>query len=164
MGVYYFYINETKKEYFCIDPTGSDIKSYALGRNIGSRILSYLIFEKESYCDVKVAHPLIGSWIGDRFYVAGDDFSPNYDRVRSEFDDIGQTVIDMIIQESPYDLIQYGGGDWLVSLMRNNGDFVTITEEQRRKLLKEFRYENYLYPVDELEKVIDALRPKSASE
>ena len=34
MGVYYFYVNETKQEYFCIDPTGFDVKQYAIGRNI----------------------------------------------------------------------------------------------------------------------------------
>ena len=67
MGVYYHYVNDDKKECFCIDPSGQDIKRYALGRNIGSRALSYLLLKNDSYFSGIESHPLIGSWIGDHF-------------------------------------------------------------------------------------------------
>ena len=67
MGVYYFYVNDTKKQYFCIDPSLSEIKRYALGRNIGSRALSYLILDVSEAvrngASLSVSGVLLFSWL-----------------------------------------------------------------------------------------------------
>jgi len=159
MGVYYFYVNDTKQEYFCIDPTGSDIKSYALGRNIGSRALAYLLLQNDTYYTAVEPHPLVGGWIGDSLFVTGDDYCPNFETITSEYSDIGQSIIEMIVDIAPYDLIAYGGAEWLIRLMQNNGERVMISDEMRRRLLKYFRNENHLGPSKVLKSVISALRP-----
>lgn len=160
MGLYYFYVNETKREYFCIDPTGLAIKDYALGHNIGSRALSYLLLENDPHFTGVEPHRLVGSWIGDRFYVTGDDYCPAFGKITSEYADIGQSIIDMLVEIAPFDLIKYGGSEWLVNLMEHNSEHVTITSEMRRRLLKEFRHENHLCPSDDMAKIIAALRPR----
>jgi hypothetical protein len=159
MGVYYFYVNDTKREFFCIDPTGIDIKFYALGRNIGSRALSFLLLEHNADYALYEPHPRVGSWIGDRVFITGDDYGPTFDRVQSEFAKIGQAIIEMIVDIAPYDLLTYGGADWLVSLMEHNGTLITISDEMRRRVLKEFRQENSPRRSEELDRVIAALRP-----
>ena len=159
MGVYYFYVNESKQQYFCIDPTGSDIKRSALGRNIGSRVLSYLLLQNDTDYTGLEPHPLIGGWIGDRFFVTGDDYCPTFETISSEYADIGQSIIEMIVEIAPYDLIEYGGAEWLIRLMQNNGEHVTISDEMRRRLLKYYRHQNHLCPTEVLTSVIAALRP-----
>jgi hypothetical protein len=163
MGVYFFYVNETKREYFCIDPTGSDIKFYALGKNIGSRALSYLLLENDTDYTGIQPHPRIGSWIGDRIFVTGDDYGPTFSTIMSEYSDIGQAIIEMIVDIAPLDLVAFGGADWLVELIQRNGETVTLTEEMRRRLLAAFRHENHLQRSEALERVIAALRPTGES-
>ncbi|MEM9353839.1 MAG: hypothetical protein AAGA92_12560 [Planctomycetota bacterium] len=152
-------MNDSKRQYFCIDPTGSDIKNYALGRNIGSRALSYLLLQNNTYYTGVEPHPLVGSWIGDRFFVTGDDYHPGFEALMAEYGNIGQAIIEMIVDIEPYDLITYGGVDWLIRLMEDNGRHVTINDELRRRLLKYFRHQNHLGTSEELQRVISALRP-----
>ena len=160
MGVYYYYVNETKQEYFCIDPSGADIKSYALGRNIGSRALSYLLLQNDPDQTGVELHPLVGNWIGDRFFVTGDDYCPNFEEILSKYSDVGQSILEMIVAIEPYDLIQYGGVEWLIRLLELNGKPIEVSEEMRRRMLKCFRGENYLQKCEEIEAVISALRPR----
>jgi hypothetical protein len=160
MGVYFFYVNESKHEYFCIDPTGVDIKGYALGRNIGSRALCYLLLDNDPPFTGVDSHPRVGSWIGDHFYITGDDYRPNFDVIQSSFTNIDQAIIEMFVDIEPYDLIRYGGVDWLIRLMQDNGKFVTIDENRRRRLLKYFRHQNHLGQNEDLSRVIHALRPE----
>lgn len=158
MGVYYFYVNDSKKEFFCIDPTGAEIKGSFLGRNIGARALSRLILNNQPEYTGVDAHPLVGSWIGDHFFVTGDDYCENFDRIESEYTDIGQSVIEMLVAIQPYDLIRYGGVDWLIRLVESNGEHVTITTDMRKRMSHHFRHDNQLRPDDDLKRVIAALR------
>jgi len=161
MGAYYFYVNNTKQQFFCIDPSYVDIKSYALGRNIGSRALSYLILDNDSdYTGVK-EHPMVGSWIGDRFSVTGDDYCPRFDNIQGEYANIGQGIIEMLVDIEPFDLLRYGGVDWLVTLVESNGDPISISNEMRKRLSHEFRREHRLSPSEDIERVVDVLRQDS---
>ncbi|MEL7500573.1 MAG: hypothetical protein AAFN77_23475 [Planctomycetota bacterium] len=161
MGAYYFYVNETKQQYFRIDPAGFDIKKYALGRNIGSRALSYLILDN-SYDSTGVeSDPLVGSWIGDTFFVTGDDYCEAFDSIKSTYEDIGQSIIELIVRVNPWDLIEYGGADWLINVIEHAGDPITITPPMRKRLSHEFRHANHQNPSDELRRVISALRVES---
>ncbi len=158
MGVYYFYVNDSKKQFFCIDPSYSDIKSYALGRNIGSRALSYLILENDTHYTGIEGHPMVGSWIGDHFSVTGDDYCPRFDQIKTEYTDIGQSIIEMLVSTNPFDLLHYGGVDWLVRLIQDNGGPINISNEMRKRLSHEFRHEYHLAPNEDVKRVVDALR------
>ena len=168
MGIYYFYVNDTKKQYFCIDPAESNIKLYALGRNIGSRALSYLILHNDSHCECDEPHPLVGSWIGDRFFVTGDDYHAGFESIESDYQDIGQSIIEMLVAVAPHDLVKYGepfydgmdngGVDWLIHLIEHDGDPIVITPQMRKRLSHAFRHEHYLMPSAELARVIEALK------
>lgn len=158
MGVYYYYVNDSKKQLFCIDPAGYDIKQYALGRNLGSRVLSYLLMEY-SYDSTGIdPHPLIGSWIGDRIYVTGDDYGRDFNSIRADYADIAQDVFELVVHISPFDLLQYGGVDWLLRVVDNNGECVSITPEMRKRISHEFRLANHQHPSDELQRAIAAIR------
>ena len=158
MGVYYFYVNDGKKEYFCIDPTGMHIKCYALGHNVGSRALSYLLLESNPEYIRGEPHPRIGSWIGDRIFITGDDYNPDFKRIASEYADIGQAIIEMLVHISPFDLLQYGGVDWLLYLVEQADGQVVMTNDMRKRLSHAFRHENHSRPNDDLKKIIAALR------
>lgn len=162
MGVYYFYVNNTKEQYFCIDPAGIDIKRYALGQNIGSRALSYLILDNNTYYTGVEPHPLIGSWIGDEFFVTGDDYWNDFASIESEFTNIGQSIIELMVQVEPYGLFQYGGAKWLHYLIEHNGAPITITPFMRKRLSHEFRAANLHHPDDDLARIISALRELGA--
>ena len=158
MGVYYFYVNDTKKQFFCIDPTGQDIKSYALGRNIGSRALSYLILENNSDYTGVDEHPLVGSWIGDRFFVTGDDYCPRFDEIKTEYANIGQAIIEMLAAIGTFELFHHGGVDWFVHFIEQDGDPIRITKEMRKRISHELRHELHLRPSEDVKRVLDALR------
>lgn len=158
MGVYYFYVNDTKQQFFCIDPAELDIKKYALGRNLGSRALSYLLLENSHNFTAIEPHPLIGSWIGDRIYVTGDDYCVNFKRISDSYDNIAQDVFELIVHVNPFDLLEYGGLEWFLHVVEYNGHSVTITQEMRKRVSHEFRRANHLHPSDDLKKAIAALR------
>jgi hypothetical protein len=158
MSIYFYYVNDSRKEYFCIDPTGSQIKYSALGRNIGSRALSYLILENDPEYTGVEPHPLVGRWIGDRFFVTGDDYSPDFERIEADYTDIGQAVIEMLVQIRPYELLMYGGVEWLLSLIDGADGRVTVTGEMRKRLSQAFRHELHMNPDADLEKIVSALR------
>ena len=168
MGVYYYYVNETKRQYFCIAPAEFNIKSHALGRNIGSRALSYLILHNDSHCLCDEPHPLVGSWIGDRFFATGDDDHTGFESITSDYQDIGQSIIEMLVAVAPYDLVKYGepfydgmdngGGDWLIHLIEHDGDPIVINPQMRKRLSHTFRREHYLMPSAGLARVIAALK------
>lgn len=163
MGIYYYYINDTRRQYFCIDPTDRDIKWYALGRNIGSRALSYLILENHPDSTGVEPHPLIGSWIGDRFFIAGDEYFARYNEVAATYMNIGQEIIEMLVQVAPYDLRAHGGVDWLIALFQSDGNPITISASMRQRISHELREAFQLSPNPELKRLIDALKEYTAS-
>ncbi|QDU53083.1 hypothetical protein [Gimesia panareensis] len=158
MGVYYYYVNETRSQYFCIDPSGRDIKQYAVGHNIGSRALSYLLLDNDEYATGVKVHPLVGSWIGDRFYITGDDYCTTFERIQAEYEDLGQQIIELLVDIDPWNLLEYGGVDWLLNLIEDSGQFVTITNEMRKRMSHEFRLARQQSPDQNLDRICAALR------
>jgi hypothetical protein len=156
MGVYYFYVNDTKKQFFCVDPSLQDIKWYAVGRNIGSRALSYLLLNYDAQHAVFEPHPLIGSWIGDSISITGDDYDPRFNEIEAEYEDIGQKVFEMVITARPSDLYEYGGFDWLTWLLEHDGSPIVLTPELRKRLSQEFSTLNEHNPCVRLTRVIQA--------
>ncbi|MBD3673877.1 MAG: hypothetical protein HUJ26_10165 [Planctomycetaceae bacterium] len=158
MGVYYYYVNETNEQYFCIDPSGTDIKKYALGDNIGSRALHYLLLNNDEYFTGVPAHSMVGSWIGTHFFVTGDDYDERFKDFQEKFENIGQSVVEMIVEIAPYDLVTHGGVEWLLTVLQYNGKFITIDPKMRKRMSKAFRQSNHLQPDEELQKVITELK------
>ena len=157
MGVYYFYVNDSKKQFFCIDPIYAHIKSPFLGRNIGSRALSYLILHNDP-CYTNVAdHPLIGSWIGDSFFVTGDDYCPEFGAIRSEYTDIGEPVIEMLITVKPWDLIHHGGIDWFIRWATDDESPFKMTANVQDRMRECLEEENRKFPNDDIARMLDAL-------
>ena len=73
MGAYYFYVNETKREYFSIDPVlNSEIKFPYVGNSIGSRAFGLLLWADDIEYSGLDHHERLGSWIGDKVFVASD--------------------------------------------------------------------------------------------
>ncbi len=161
MGVYYHYVNDSKQQRFCIDPAEIDVKQYALGRNLGSRVLSFLLLENRYESTGIEPHPLIGSWIGDHIYVTGDDYGMNFETIRNTYANIAQQVFELIVHVNPFDLLQYGGIDWFLQVVEQNGEYVTISSEMRNRISHEFRLVNHQYPSDDLQRAIAALRISS---
>lgn len=158
MGIYFYYVNDSKRQYFCIDPAGFDVKLYALGRNLGSRALSYLILnDRDGFAGID-PHALIGSWIGDRVYVTGDDYHENFETICSTYEDVAQQIVELIVAINPFDLIEYGGINWFCDVMDHNGERITVTAKMRKRISHEFRLANLQHPRDDLQRAIAALR------
>ncbi len=161
MGVYYYYVNDTKRQHFCIDPAEVDIKQYALGRNLGSRALSYLLLENCYESTGIKPHPLLGSWIGDHIYVTGDDYGKNFEAIRDTYTNIAQQVFELIVHADPFDLLHYGGVEWFLRVVEQKGEYITITAEMRKRISHAFRVANHQHPSDDLQKAIAAMRISS---
>lgn len=134
MGVYYYYINDTKHQYFCTDPNGRDIRLYALGHNIGSRALSYLLLDSNERHAGVCDNPLVGSWIGDRILIAGDDYYVGFDTLADQYQDVGQEIIEMIVEIEPHDLLTYGGIEWTRHLLSPGNDLICVTPDMRARI------------------------------
>ena len=156
MGTYYFYINKSKSEYFCIDPTDQDIKQYAIGRNFGSRAFSLLMLNNDPDHTGFEHHKMIGSWIGDEILITGDDYDSWFQKNRGDLKNISSPVIEMMCDVAPGDFLQYGGEKWLITLAT---EFNVMPDEMRRRLLKYFREQRSLCKTDSYDTIIAALRP-----
>ena len=109
------------------------------------------------YTDIE-AHPLVGSWIGDNARIVGDDYGQDFNTIDEKYADIGQSTIEMLVEVNPYDLLEYGGVEWLERLVEDNGKPISISNEMRKRLSHVFRHENYHYPTDDLARAIQALK------
>lgn len=157
MGTYYFYVNETKREWFCIDPTGQYIKQSFIGYNFGSRAFGFLILANEPDYTGIPEHRMIGSWIGDRVYITGDDYDDDLQDIMTKYTDVGPEIIDMMSVVAPYDFYSCGGFKWLYYF---GLDSDRLTEAVRRRLLKFYRGQNNYQPSEEYAKIVEAMRPK----
>ena len=157
MGTYYLYVNETRKEYFYVDPTGQKIKWGCVGNNFGSRILSLLLLDDpDSYTGLE-RHKMIGSWVGERFRITGDEFDPGIDEIEQTYKNIENDVIDMMSRIDPYSFFDCHGADWLVYYAAHMD---TIPDSVRRRLLKFYRGLHHDRPNDEYSDIVASLRPK----
>lgn len=76
MGVYYFYVNHDKKQYFSIGLLGYGMKWRCLGQTPAARAFSLMLLE-ESY------------WKNNRVCVIGDEASEaEFDRIEQEYQNI----------------------------------------------------------------------------
>ena len=157
MGTYYFYVNKSKREWFCIDPIELDIKRYALGANIGSRAFSLLMLNNDPQFTGFPVHQRIGSWIGDDVCITGDDYDNWFGKNRNSLENIGASILDMISIVSPYDLFHHGGDRWFGFFVRESG---MMTEPIRKRLLTLFREQRNLDRSGKYDDIIAMLRPK----
>ena len=158
MGAYYIYVNDTKRCYFFIDPTMVEIKRSFVGNNIGSRILSLLLLENNSDYTGVADHPMIGSWIGDRFYITADDYATDFQVSNTDYENVGQRVLEMIATCCPFDLLHFGGKDWMRMLVENESEYFELTVEMAKQMLRAFGEENKRYPTPYLERIVTALK------
>lgn len=170
MGVYYFYVNETKRQYFCVDPSLQEIKWPFVGRNIGSRAFSYLMLRQADDSPGRVDHVLIGSWIGDHVEILGNqiDFSGNYIHphfleIETDYQDIGQQVFEMLVSISPSELYEYGGLDWLIYLLEDPSP-IRLTSTILRKLKRHLRKAKQGSRREEMLRIIEAVLKHRSSE
>ena len=158
MGIYYHYVNDSKKCYFPIDPTGVEVKGSFIGRNIGSRAFHYLVMENDSSATGTPDHPLLGGWIGDRAYLTGDDYGREFDQVVASYENISQAILEMLATVSPFDFIHDGRVSWFTALVENGGEGVRISSEMAASILAAYENEHAAYPDDELERLIEGLK------
>ena len=160
MGAYFFYINETKGQYFSIDPfMKCEIKSSFVGQGAGSRGLSFLLWGEtiEDPWLTPTTHSLIGSWVGDRVTVASDHHYAKYDELDSDFNDIANDVVEMLIAVEPFAILKDHGVDWMLSLINGKLEHTFMTPAMKTSLLNAFTLENESYPSDQLASLIDAM-------
>ena len=159
MGTYYLYVNETRKEYFFVDPTGQEIKMGCVGNNFGSRALSLLLLDDPTGHNCFPSHEMLGSWIGDRFRITGDEYEPRMNEIEQAYENIGNSVIEMMAQVEPDSFIAHTSSQWLIYYATHMD---TMQESVRRRLLKHFRTAHNERPSDQLAEIVMALRPKGA--
>ena len=158
MGAYYFYVNETKREYFSIDPVlNSETKGSLVGNSIGSRAFAFLLWADDTAHSGTSNHSLLGSWIGDRVIVTSDDYGQNFDVIESQFNDIRQNVVELLIVTSPFQVLEYSGEWWIESLVNGQCDGVMFTDAMRKTLREEFSDQHKSYPNDFYARVLRAL-------
>ena len=134
-----------------------EIKRSFVGRNIGSRILSLLILENNPDYTGLPNHSMIGSWVGDRFYITADDYATEFNDEQTEYKNIAQEVVEMLAVVSPFDLIHYGGAAWTMRLVEHDSDYIRVTEKMAKRMLEVFGEENRVYPDDDLSRIIQHL-------
>ena len=61
MGVYYYYVNHSKRELFPVDCFGGPVKRNGIGRGLGARAFALMLVEQ------------YGRWVNDEVVVLGDD-------------------------------------------------------------------------------------------
>lgn len=91
MGAYYHYVNFSKKERFSVDSLGGGSKLGAIGYTLGSRAFHLMLVE------------MTGRWAGDKIAILGDDHSPIWDEVYSDFIEIDANVIMTVFMEDGFD-------------------------------------------------------------
>lgn len=158
MGIYYFYVNDSKRCYFPIDPCNVEIKGSFIGRNIGSRALHFLMMENDSESTGTPDHPLIGSWIGDRVYLTGDDYSRTFDETETDYENCAQSVMEMLAISSPWDFIHDVSAEWLLSLIENGNEFVKITPAMATSMVQAYEEEHKCYPDGDIARFIHGLK------
>ena len=159
MGTYFYYVNQTKHELFQIDPTGLDIKQYAIGTNFGSRAFSFLLLNNVEYYSGIPSHKLIGSWVGDNVFITGDEYHEDFEQLVESYTNIAADILDMMAKIAPGDFFGCGGKQWLLNYATTPGE---MPESIRRRLLKHYRESNNQFPSDKLRLIIDALRPTNS--
>jgi len=93
MGIYYHYVNHSKKEWFATDSLGGSPRLRSLGYTPASRAFHLLLASPH------------GRWLGDSIAILGDDSEGDWDLIQEEYTDIQADVILMLIQKDGTDEI-----------------------------------------------------------
>ena len=158
MGAYYFYVNDSKRQYFSIDPVlNSEIKLGCLGESIGSRALSFLLWHDPLDSQSLPDNELIGSWIGDRILVASDGNGPDF---QDQYTEIRQPIVEMLLMIEPFAVMKYAGESWVEELANNLNEDVELTARMRTAMLDAFSAENASYPSDFFTQDLEGFRKR----
>jgi len=109
MGIYYYYGNPDRKEYFSIGVGAEGIKRGSIGCGFGARALGLLLLEKES------VPGLAGSWAEQRVIVFGDETASG-DTFLEEGRDISSAVLLMLFADNGDALLDRADTDDLLFL------------------------------------------------
>jgi hypothetical protein len=93
MGVYYYYVNHSKKELLPIDSFGGAIKWNGIGRGLGARAFALMMVENG------------GRWSGDRVAVVGDDNHSDWNSIKETYRDVMANAILSIISYDGFEEI-----------------------------------------------------------
>lgn len=82
MGQYYFICNLDKREYIHPHKFDDGLKLLEFGMSSGGTMMGLAALLADGNGrgggDLRVTHPIIGSWAGDRIVIAGDYADPGY--------------------------------------------------------------------------------------
>jgi hypothetical protein len=103
MGVYYLYVNLTKRQRFSIGAVGGGIKRDCIGRTLAARAFELMLSGNldQNLSPVKDEC----SWAGDSVMLVGDEFLPDYYRFKDEFTDVGANAIMVLLKVDGFDEI-----------------------------------------------------------
>ena len=98
MGVYYYYVNHSKRELFPVDCFGGPIKRNGIGRGLGARAFALMLVEQ------------YGRWVNDEVVVLGDDNRDDWLELRHEYTDITANAI-LTVADAGLTVADAGGID-----------------------------------------------------
>ncbi len=159
MGVYYFYANDSKQEWFSIDPAGIDIKAAGIGAGVGARALGLLLLEDHPAHSLWDDHPLLGRWAGDSVRVSGDDYDPAFPGIEERWSDISADVIDFLSVVAPESFLDPGRAGWFRRFAEH-----AMTEPVRQRLLRHVRRSRHDAADDRFDEAIRLLRPRAGDD
>ena len=81
MGVYYYYVNHSKRELFPVDCFGGPIKHNGIGRGLTARALALMLLEHH------------GRWAKDEVVVLGDDHHDDWHEIKQGYTDVSANAI-----------------------------------------------------------------------
>ncbi|MDB4766707.1 hypothetical protein OAG71_03355 [bacterium] len=156
MGAYYFFVNETKREYFSIDPVlDQEIKFPFVGDSIGSRAFGFLLWADDIEHSGVAYHELLGAWIGDRAFVASDH-GQHFDVFGSQYKNIRQDVVELLMVTSLFYVLQHSGEAWIESLINGQHEELIFTDLMRKTLREEFLLQQRSHPNDFYARILKA--------
>lgn len=113
MGVYYHYINHSKREYFAISALGGAIKFSAIGHNLAARAFGLLIARPNPETHMGM-YRICGRWCDDNVVLDGDDYNPEWDTITDTYRNIGPDLIPMLVEVDGFEPIAQAASsdDW----------------------------------------------------
>ncbi len=136
MGEYFSYVNHSKQLYFGTDLIAHNPKFSGIGHTIGTRAFELLLVLPEGHNPRCTQHPLIGSWIGDKVAIIGDqgkagDFCQKYQDITAN----------MIVL-----LYKVNGAEYLLEIAKKNKYFFAalgymISTNQLPEIASDFEHE-----------------------
>ena len=70
----------------------------------------------------------------------------HFDLIESEYKDIRQSVVEMLVVILTFELVEYSGQEWIATLVKNECKGVIFTEPIRNTLRDKFSEQHAGYP------------------